>query len=149
MRYYNGVSGSYISTGGERGSTMVYATITCSSNTSSTGNSSNAISAIFASPPSPMTAYQLIALNNSTVDWTGYVCSIETGLSAAAAADVVPMETFTIYPSSQQFYGGKTILTLDDGIFNNGSLKIILSNNTTGTSDSTSVSIKVAIKEWY
>jgi len=148
MNFYLHASPNYISTSGERGSTMVYGSVQASSNASGACASSDEVYIDFACPPSPKTVYQAMLYNPSTYTVDVRYYAYEPSLSTIATDAYLYLGATSITPSSNQYTPGLTFDELS-GIFNGTKLRIGFNANTTGTSNSTDVNYRAMIKEWY
>ncbi|MBW2003002.1 MAG: hypothetical protein JRI72_00095 [Deltaproteobacteria bacterium] len=148
MRLINYALGNYISTSGDRGSTMIYGTVRASSNSSGACASSDEVYVDFAAPDNPKLVYQALLYNPSTYTVDVRYYTYEPSLSTIATDAYMLLGSTSIPPSTEQYTPG---LTYDEmsGVFNRTNLRIGFNANTTGTSNSTDVLYRVAIKEWY
>ena len=141
--------GSFLSTDGVRGSTFNYATVIASSNsTDAAGASTNEVDIVFQPPTNPKTKYQAFIYNPSTFSVTYNFYTELPTMSTIAANNWVFMDTTDIGNSSTVTYYGMGYKQLD-GIFNGGALKVSMVAKTSGSSDSTKSTFRVAIREWY
>jgi hypothetical protein len=148
MNFYLHASPNYISTSGERGSALTYGLARATSNSSGACASSDEVYVDFDCPDNPKTVYQALLYNPSTYTVDVRYYAYESGLSTIATDVYMYLGATSITPSSEQYTPGLTFDELS-GVFNGTKLRVAFNANTTGTSDSTDVLYRVAIKEWY
>jgi hypothetical protein len=139
------LSNKYLSTSGVYASTMLLASQTFSSDSTTAGNT--IASVIYSKPKYPKSLNQVLVCNPSTIALTMNIYTQEIGLSSAGAIDYCLLDSVSINGSTSVDLGKS--INIAQGLFNGSNSKFDFVSVTSGTSDSTSVSITMAIKEYY
>jgi hypothetical protein len=135
------LSNYFFTTDGAAQSTIALATVRLSSNSTDSGKE-NSID--YLSPAFPLFEFQGIFYNPTTNAFTVHVKSREIGLSTGSTEDYCYNDSFTIYGSTDLTAGKRSVFLY--GVFNGAGARFSFFNNSSGSSDSTSSVITMAIK---